>query len=169
MPKPKTKQALLAEIESEYQALEDFLANLSPAQMTRPGLLGDWSVKDVLAHLFEWQQMFFGWYQAGLRGATPHTPAEGYNWSQLPALNHSIYERYRHHELEDIRQHFRDSHQKTLQLTKTLSEEDLFTPGRYPWTRNNNLAAYINANTGSHYRWARGELRKGLRVKDKKD
>jgi len=30
----------------------------------------------------------------------------------------------------------------------------------------NTLIAYITANTGSHYRWARTEMRKALRTRD---
>jgi len=53
------------------------LATLTPEQMTRPGALGDWSAKDVLAHLYEWEQMVLGWLAAGQRGQTPSVPARG--------------------------------------------------------------------------------------------
>jgi hypothetical protein len=33
---------------------------------------------------------------------------------------------------------------------------------------NNNLCAYLAANTGSHYRWALTDLRKALRPASKK-
>lgn len=29
-----------------------------------PGVVGDWPVKDVLAHLVAWEQMCLGWYEA---------------------------------------------------------------------------------------------------------
>ena len=56
MPRPRTKKQLLETIEVEHKALEQFLAMLSPAQMTQPGAIGEWSVKGVLAHLLEWQR-----------------------------------------------------------------------------------------------------------------
>jgi hypothetical protein len=50
------RKALLAEIQRERAALDDTLARLSPRQMTRAGVTrGGWSVKDILAHLVEWQ------------------------------------------------------------------------------------------------------------------
>jgi hypothetical protein len=58
---------MLAESQAEYEALEQLLSPLTAGQMAAPGALAEWSVKDVLAHLFEWQQMMFGWYEAGLR------------------------------------------------------------------------------------------------------
>lgn len=163
MPKPVTKTQLLTQSEKEYNALEQFLSALTPEQMLQPGALGEWSVKDVLAHLLEWQQMFFGWYEAGQRGEMPAMPAEGYKWSQLPALNQAIFLKHHDRSLDDILAQFRASHRQTLELIQTLTEEQLFIPGSFAWTRTNKLAAYIAANTSSHYHWARTEMRKGLK------
>jgi hypothetical protein len=46
--------------------------------MVQADKLGQWSVKDTLAHLYEWKQMFFTWYESGLRGENPVLPAPGY-------------------------------------------------------------------------------------------
>jgi len=165
MPRPLTKDQLIAETEAEYAALEKFLAALTPQQMVEPGALGEWSVKDVLAHLYEWQRMFFAWYEAGLRGETPPMPAEGYKWNQLPALNHAIYLRHRDLPLDEALRLFRGSHQKTLALVRDLSPEELTQPGLYPWQGKHALIGFITSNCGSHYRWARTAMRKSLRAK----
>jgi len=81
MPRPTTKNQLLETIEIERKALEKFLAELSPAQMIEPGVVGERSVKDVLAHLIEWEHMVLSWHVAGLQGKAPMTPAEGFNWA----------------------------------------------------------------------------------------
>ena len=76
MGKRLRKQELLSEIRRERRLLDDALALLSVRQMTKAGVTrGGWSVKDVLAHLVEWQQMNLDWYAAGLRGETPAIPA----------------------------------------------------------------------------------------------
>jgi len=165
MPRPQTKADLLAEGQREYDALEKFLAPIHAEAMLAPGALGDWSVKDVLAHLLEWQRMFFMWYEAGLTGQTPAVPAPGYNWGQLPALNQAIYETYRDQPLDEVLREFRLEHCKTMDLIESLPEEELFARGRYGWMRNNHLAAYLVANTSSHYRWARTEMKKNLKAK----
>jgi len=164
MPRPQNKTQLLAETHTQYQALEKFLAGLTPAQMTRPGALGEWSMKDVLAHLYEWQQMFFRWYEAGLRGETPAVPAQGFKWSELPALNQKIYETYRDMPLDTVLGLFRASHTRTLALVEALSDETLTRRGLYPWMNDNALIAYLNANCSSHYRWALTGMRKGLKA-----
>lgn len=163
MPRPTTKSALMDENRDKYAALEAWLAGLTPEQMVQPGLLGDWSVKDVLAHLHEWHAMLLRWYAAGLRGENPPTPAEGYTWAQLPVLNKRIYETYRDRSLEEVITKFRTSHQELQVLIDSLSEEDLFTPGLYGWMRQNKLSAYFKSCGSSHYHWALTEMRKGLK------
>ncbi len=145
--------------------LEDFLSTLSPEQMTRPGVMEEWSVKDVLAHLVEWEQMVLSWHAAGLRSQVPPIPAEGFNWGRLPQLNQRIYEKHRDRALADVQKQFQATHRKMLKTLEGLSEKDLFTPGRYAWTKKLTLAAYITSCTSSHFRWARAGIRKGLKAK----
>ena len=164
MPKPTNKQELLSEAEKEYGELMKQVAGFTPTEMVRPGVIGEWSVKDILAHLLEWQRMFFGWYEAGLRGEKPATPAKGYNWSQLPALNQDIYERYEDAKLEVVRNQLDASHKRMLDVAGSLSDEELFTPGRDKWTGVSTLASYCNSCTGAHYRWARTGIRRGTRA-----
>lgn len=165
MPRSTTKKGLLEAIEIEHKALEGLLAGLSPAQMTQPGVVGEWSVKDVLAHLLEWQLMLLSWQAAGLKGKVPVTPAEGFNWAQLPELNQQIYEKHCNRSLADIQKEFKSSHKKILSTVQGLSDEDLFTRGRYAWTKNNTLGAYFVSGTSSHYHWARTNIKKGLKAK----
>jgi hypothetical protein len=165
MPRPTSKATLLEAIEIERNALEKLLAKLSPRQMVEPGIVGEWSVKDVLAHLLEWEQMVLRWHAAALQDKTPVTPAEGFNWAQLPRLNQQIYEKHHDRTLTDILKEFRSSYKKILKTIQGLSEEDLFTHGRYAWTKNNTLGAYFVSSTSSHYHWARTTMKKGLKVK----
>lgn len=163
MPRPITKDSLIQEIKKERGALEKFLSSLTPEQMTTPGALGEWSVKDVLAHLAEWEQMFLGWYNTGLEGERPHMPAPGYTWAQTPALNQKIYEKHRDRPLEDVLAWFAESHRQIYALIEQLSNDDLTIPGRFPWTKQNTLITYLVSATSSHYHWAHTEMRKRLK------
>jgi nicotinamidase-related amidase len=163
MPKPTNKQELLDEAQREYEALIKQVAGFTAKELVRPGVIGEWSIKDVLAHLLEWQRMCMGWYEAGLRGEKPSLPAKGYNWSQLPALNQDIYERYKDAKLDTIKSQLEASHKHMLDVAGSLSEEELFTAGRHKWTGVSTLASYIDANTGAHYRWAQTGIRRGTK------
>jgi hypothetical protein len=163
MSRPLNKAQLTAAIQKEYAALEKYLAPLTPEQLAFTVTPGAWAVKDILVHLYEWQQMLFNWYETGLRGETPAVPAPGYKWNQLPALNQQIYEKYRTLTPDRAQALFRESHQKTMMWIEFLSEPDLVTPGLYEWMNNNTLLAYLNSATAAHYVWALKEAKKILK------
>lgn len=164
MAKPHTKALILSESEKERNALEELLQALTADEMTRPDIVGSWSVKDVLAHLYEWEQMVLRWLAASRRGETPAVPAAGYKWNQLPALNETIFQTYRGRSLSEIQQLSQTSYREITATIEALDEETLFAAGLYPWMNKNNLATYFTSATSSHYRWARKEIRKGLRA-----
>src|SRR5688572_24613519 len=102
MSRPNSKNQLLAQIPQEHGALTAFVQKLTLEQLSDLAVVGDWSVKDVLAHLTAWEQMFLGWYRTGKRGEKPVVPAAGYTWKQTPALNQHIYEHYRDNPVEEV-------------------------------------------------------------------
>lgn len=163
MSRPLNKTQLLESIQKEYTALEKFLTPLTAEQMAFAPAPGAWAVKDILAHLVEWQQMFFNWYESGSRGENPAVPAPGYKWSQLPALNQAIYKKYRSLAAEQALAMFRESHQKTLELIESLPDADLTIPGLYRWMNQNTLIAYLNSITAAHYVWALKDAKKTLK------
>jgi hypothetical protein len=71
MPKPTTKIQITEAAQKERAALEQLLAEMTPKQMAQPNLIGEWAVKDVLAHLVEWEVMVMKWYSdMGGQGCT---------------------------------------------------------------------------------------------------
>jgi hypothetical protein len=153
MPKPESKQELLESIHHERQLLEKSFRDLSDTDMTLPGACGNWSVKDILAHLVDWEQRGLSWYRAGLRGEVPKPPDEHFNWGQLPALNHAIYLQHKDQSLSDILHQFQISFQENMAAIHAMTEEELYAPNFYPWTGKHTLGTYVNANTAAHYRW----------------
>lgn len=159
-----SKKELLESIEREHEVLRSLAAGIPERRYDERGVWGDgWTIKDLFAHLTEWEQMCIGWYQRGLEEADFPRPAEGYKWNQLPALNHSIWEKHRDTPWREVHSRFNASYQEILKLARRLSEEELFEPGRFAWTKKNGLVTYIGGNTVSHYRAAAGFLKRWLR------
>jgi hypothetical protein len=46
-----TKDELIQKIESEWENLQSALDGLTEEQMHRPGVVGEWAIKDILAHI----------------------------------------------------------------------------------------------------------------------
>jgi uncharacterized damage-inducible protein DinB len=67
MNHPTTRNELVSRIRSAHMQLEVFLSTLSDAQATQPGAEGQWSVKEVLAHLVAWEGRLTKQLQAAAR------------------------------------------------------------------------------------------------------
>jgi hypothetical protein len=169
MGKRLRKRDLLAEIQRERHALDDELASLTPRQMTRGGVTrGGWSVKDILAHLVEWQRMNLDWYAAGVRGEKPAMPAPGYTLRELPRLNAMIYRKHHRRSLRAVLDDYRSFHDRVVSLIETLPDDELVTLARYPWTGPSwTLSDYLRASTAAHYLWARTRIRRWKRAQAK--
>lgn len=155
----KTKKGLLDSIRSTREILEKKFTKLTPEQMVWPGSMGEWSVKDILAHLVDWEQRFISWYKAGLQGEVPITPAPGFTWRELPRLNHEWYQRHKNDSLENVLEQFAQSYQEIYTLVEGMSEQEIFEEKYYEWTGSSPLLIWIAANTSSHYNWARRNIR----------
>jgi hypothetical protein len=157
--KAKTKAELLESIRTTHAQLEKKYAKLTPEEMVWPGSMGDWSVKDILAHLVDWEQRLISWYKAGLKSETPETPAPGISWRELPKLNQIGYEQHKDESLEEVLEQYHKSYQECLELVEGMSEQEIFEPTVYAWTGKSPLLSWIAANTSSHYNWAKRNIR----------
>ena len=163
MPKPTTREELLKETYDEREKLEALLKNIPPDVFSSKKVVGEWTVKDVLSHLIAWEQMVILWVKSGYEGKTIPVPAEGFKWSELPALNDTIYREHKNEPAGEVLAKFDQSYHQILALLNSLPEQDLFTPGLHKWQNKNMLAAYFKSSTSSHYLWARKEIIKGLK------
>lgn len=157
--KISSKDQLMEAIQVERWKLEKKISKLTVEELVFPASMGDWSVKDILAHLVDWEQRCIGWYEMGKRGETPVTPEPGYKWSQLAALNQKYYQLHKDQPLAEIQAQFQSSFRQIKTLLEAMPEAELVTPGYYAWTGNSALLVYFYYNTSSHYRWGTTQVR----------
>lgn len=166
MKKQLNKTELLERVQTEREKLEQTLTTVNGKEMTQSGVVEEWSVKDVLAHLMDWEQRLLEWYQAGLRGETPELPAPGMTWANLAELNEQIYQKYRRHSLKAIMEEYQQSYQQILKTVQAIPESDL-VEGRFGWTKKRTLADYVAACTYDHYKWADDMISKWAKAQKK--
>lgn len=144
---PLDKSALLAHIRASYDRFQARLAPLSETQLTTPGALGTWSIKDVLAHLTAWHEVGAREYQAIAQGREPLIEPEG----DVDQDNARLTEPYRAQSLAQVQAAFRAAYQQVVAAVESLSEVDLFEAGRFPWREGHALWEGIAYNTFAHY------------------
>ena len=146
-----TKTKLYKQIYTEREALEATLARLDSAGMTAPTLESGWSVKDILAHIVDWEQRMLGWIDESLDGDGPDLSSD---WSDeiLNALNQEIYESNKDRTLEDVLEEFQLSYLQSWKAVERLTGEDLFEPDRFRWREGRPMWYIVEANMSAHYK-----------------
>ena len=140
------KEQFINRIRRSRKAWEKALLLLDDHTLQQPGFSGEWSGKDVIAHIT--------WHEKEMNGLIGAHALVGSELWHLPLdqRNAAIYAENKDRSLDGVRQEARQVYAQLLKLLDTLSEEDLHDPGRFsdmppdwqPWT-------LIAENTYEHY------------------
>jgi hypothetical protein len=116
------KTALLGAIQAEHTRLETLLTSLDEATLNRPNVVGDWSIKVLLAHLTWWEQQALG----VLRGEPDIDQPDVEPWeTTLQRVNAQTFAANRDRALVEILHAWHASYHQVLQAVEGLSEDQL--------------------------------------------
>jgi uncharacterized protein (TIGR03083 family) len=131
----KTRDELIEQINDEREAWRALLAEAGEDRMEEPGPMGDWTFKDLAAHLLFWQERTIERMVAGPGGKPPAPwPAsmgdedEAESWEEINAW---IREQHRDRPLRDVLADVDRSYVRFAELIVTMPEDVLMTPGRF--------------------------------------
>lgn len=165
MARPNSKKTLLDASSQYFERLQDSI-NALPDEMTNERWLpasGDWNVRDIIMHLYEWHQMLIMWVKENMAGNhQPFLPAP-YSWKDLPAVNQEIWKKHCSTPFSEAMKLLRQSHEETMAVIRRFSDDELFTKKYFNWTGTTSLGAYCVSATSSHYDWANKQLKKLLK------
>jgi hypothetical protein len=128
------KQELIAQIQTARAWIEAMLAELSEEQIETEGVQGDWSVKDVIAHLTTWERRGTEWIRSIVQGEEPQVPLPGHSWQDLERLNQETYQQNRHRPWQDVLAEFQGAFPPLMEQLQALAEEQLDETFQAEWT-----------------------------------
>ena len=152
-----SKSELLDQIRTERALLEAVLEGISPQKMLLPGVDGEWSLKDVLAHLSVWERRMVRWIGMHLHGQPPDVPLP---WD-VERMNAETYTQVKDWSLVQVMEEYRRSYRAALALAESLDEEQLQTTFPDIWPMGP-LWLGVAANTSWHYKEHREDIEKWL-------
>jgi hypothetical protein len=140
------KSAFVVEFKTGRAAWDSLLADLAPAQEETPGVEGDLSVKDLIAHVT--------WYEREMIGLIETRLLAGSDlWSlSVNARNAGIFEQNRARPASDVLAEAHEVGRRLLDAIEGLTEDDICRADRFanmphdwlPWQ-------VIAGNTYDHY------------------
>jgi uncharacterized protein (TIGR03083 family) len=124
-----TKAGLLHELRAARAEWDALMAEVGPARMTEPGAAGDWSVKDVMAHLTSYERWFVSASEAHFRGEMP--PLDGTEGMDFEQRNQFRHQQTRDHSLADVQAESQQMFNRLLEVVEAHSEEFLTQPQQF--------------------------------------
>ena len=164
MSRPTTQKELLERSRTDFEKLMSAVDAVPSDRREGPSAYPRGSVKDMLAHLDVWHELFLEWERIGRTGIVPPIPAEGYTWRTLPDFNMSVHKAHLADPWDDVATRLRDSNAAVREVVASYDDHDLFEKKRYRWTGSTSVGAYAVSATTSHYDWAMKLLRKSQRA-----
>jgi hypothetical protein len=155
MTEQMTKAALLDKIATSYTSWQALVDRVPRERMAGPGFAGEWSLKDVIAHLTVFERWTADHLEASARGETlpevvPWGPPDG-NTADVDAQNAAFYRHFRETPLDKVLSSAQEHHQRLVASVERLAESDINDAEKFAWTDGNPLWQAIQGNSYEHY------------------
>ena len=114
------RQQLLNRLDTAWVAFQASYAGLSNSRLTEPGVTGDWSVKDLIAHVTWWEEEALRHLPLIIVGDRP--PRYSVAYGGIDAFNAMMAERKRDVSLSEVLTQQDDTHQRLIDFVQSVSE-----------------------------------------------
>lgn len=151
----ESKQEIMNRLQKVFNQWQELISDLRPEQIAVPLLPADWTIKDVVAHMWSWQQATVARTEAALLGKSPEYP----EWWQLMGpdpeedvdrTNAYLYKINKDKPWSRVYTDWKAQFSRFLELSRQIPEKDLFEPGKYPWMGSYALAASSMGSLNHH-------------------
>jgi hypothetical protein len=142
------KDDLIKTLESSRIAFMDAIEDLSEDQLTQPGICGEWSIKDLMAHLLMWEAETIKLLFQVQQGKVPTTV----HLSQLSddEQNALWRQQIQNRPLQAVLDDFHAIRAQTIRQIQAISEERLSNPKLFPWLKGKTLTELILHSISQH-------------------
>ena len=143
------KRTFLATLRHDHTQWDALLAQIASERMDQPGVAGDWSIKDIVAHVT--------WFEREMVGMMETHALVGSDLWNLPSdeRNAAIYEQNRARDLDDVLAEAQQVFRQLVAALEQLSNVDFNDPARFPgmppdWTPWEVIAGNSYEHYGHH-------------------
>jgi hypothetical protein len=133
---------LLKRVDQAWQALLASYEGLSEPEMSRPGAVGDWSIKDIIAHVTWWEEEALTHLPVILEGSRP--PRYSVKYGGIDAFNALMHERKAGLSLAEALQARDETHSRLVKYLQAVPEEQFRHETRF--------RRRLRLDTYGHYR-----------------
>lgn len=103
--------ALLKRVDAAWTAFQQSYAGLPEARLMQPGSIGEWSIKDILAHVTIWEEEALTHLPLIIAGGRPPRYV---TFGGIDAFNARMIERRRGLSLADVQERLDETHRRLI-------------------------------------------------------
>jgi len=149
------KGHILSALKEQFESWNQLFGSMSEEQIITPQFDLNWSIKDVVAHLWGWQQISSARMEAGLYDREPEFPTWAVElhsgWEEnADQTNAIIYKANHLLPWSKVYLNWRDGFLRFLDLGERIPEKDLLDADRFSWLNGNSLAHILLTSYDHH-------------------
>ena len=142
------KDELISTLTGSRQQILNLLEGFSPEQMEIPGVIEQWSLKDLLVHLTRWEAESVKLLWQAKQGKRPTTVH--FNQNGIDSINERWYHESKSRSIDMVWKDFVAVREQTLRRVKDFSEDELDNPQAYDWLDGRALWEWIAGDSYKH-------------------
>ncbi len=146
------KEQLLKRIEKAWETLKDSYAGLSSSELMESGVTGNWSVRDVIAHVTWWEEEALTHLPRILAGGRPARYSTTYGG--IDAFNAKMTEERKGLSLAEVLAQRDEVHRRLIEFIRTVPEDQI--------ARETRFRRRLRLDTYGHYLKHAAAIRKWL-------
>jgi hypothetical protein len=123
------RPGLLKRLDTAWGAFQESYAGLSAAELMEPGVTGDWSVRDILAHVTTWEEEALHYLPLILEGGTP--PRYRTTYGSIDAFNALMTERKKGLPISEVLRQVDEIHRRLIDLIQSVPEDQFARETRF--------------------------------------
>ncbi len=123
------KQQLLKRLDKAWTALKESYAGLSDSQLIEPGIMGDWSVRDILAHVTTWEEEALKYLPLINEGGRP--PRYSVKYGGIDAFNAQMTQQKRSLSLLEVLRQLDETHGRLVDYVRNAPDEQFTQETRF--------------------------------------
>jgi hypothetical protein len=120
---------LLNRLNKAWEELEASYAGLSDSELMEPGVTGEWSVRDIIAHVTSWEEEALTHLPVMLAGGTP--PKYSVRYGGIDAFNAQTMDQRRDLSLSSVLQQRDDTHRRLIDFIQNTPERQFIRETRF--------------------------------------
>jgi hypothetical protein len=135
------RQQLLKKLDKAWVEFKESYARLSDSELTEPGVTGEWSVKDIIAHVTWWEEEALKHLPHILKGGIP--PRYSVTYGGIDAFNAQMTELKQGLSLSEVLRQSDETHRRLVDYLESTPEEQ--------YTKETRFRRRLRLDTYSHY------------------